>query len=95
MSQVLGQSLLEAGREAIDRRAWREAFDIFTKASLEEPLGPEDLERLADAAWWTGRLEENIEARQKAYAGYLKNNQPRQAAQAAVFLARDYMGKLA
>ena len=95
MSQVVGQSLLEAGREAIDKRAWREAFDIFTKASLEEPLGPEDLERLADAAWWTGRLEENLEARQKAYAGYLKNNQPRQAARTAVFLARDYMGKLA
>ncbi len=95
MSQVLGQSLLEAGREAIDRRAWREAFDIFTKASLEEPLGPEDLERLADAAWWTGRLEENLEARQKAYAGYLKDNHPRQAARTAVYLARDYMGKLA
>jgi class 3 adenylate cyclase len=95
VSQVLGQSLLQAGREAIDRHAWREAFDIFTKAASEQPLGPEDLERLADSAWWTGRLDENLEARQQAYAGYLRSNQPRQAARAAVFLARDYMGKLA
>lgn len=95
MSQALEQSLLESGRRAIENNSWREAFEQLNLAAAAEPLSPEDLERLADAAWWTGRLEENITARQQAYAGYLKGNQPRQAANAAISLASDYMGKLA
>ncbi|MEX2552916.1 MAG: adenylate/guanylate cyclase domain-containing protein [Actinomycetota bacterium] len=95
MSQALEESsILESARHAIDTNAWREAFDLLKQAASAEPLGPEDLERLADAAWWTGQLEESINARQQAYAGYLKRSQPRQAANAAISLASDYMGKL-
>jgi class 3 adenylate cyclase len=94
VSQALEQTLLESGRRAIENNSWHEAFDQFNEAATEEPLAPEDLERLADAAWWTGRLEENISARQQAYAGYLKRNQPLKAANVAVALASDYMGKL-
>jgi len=96
MSRALEESsILESARHAIDTNAWREAFDLLKQAASEEPLGPEDLERLADAAWWTGQLEENINARQQAYAGYLKRGLPRQAANSAISLASDYMGKLA
>lgn len=33
-------------------------------------LSPEELERLADAAWWQSRLEESFTARQRAYSGF-------------------------
>ena len=32
-------------------------------------LSPQDLEALADAAWWLSKTDESIAARQRAYAG--------------------------
>jgi class 3 adenylate cyclase len=95
LSQVLEESPLQAGRDAIARHAWREAYEIFSAADAEEPLGPEDLESLAQAAWWTGRLEECIAARERAYASYLEQKQPRRAAVVALEVSHDYFSKLA
>ena len=95
MSQALEQSVLESARSAIDRNAWREAFELYSEAAKTESLGPHDLEQFADAAWWTGRLQENLTIRQQAYAGYLKEDQPLPAARTAASLSRDYFGNLA
>jgi len=95
MSQALEESSLEAARSAIERNAWHEAFDLYRAAAETQVLGPEDLEELANAAWWTGRLEDNLAFRQQAYTGYVQNNQPAKAARAAAAIARDYMGNLA
>jgi class 3 adenylate cyclase len=95
MSQVLEGSPIDAGREAISRHAWREAFELFSSADEAEPLGAEDLERLAEAAWWTGRLEAAIAARERAYAAFLEKGQPRRAAAAALNVSQDYFSKLA
>ena len=70
MSQVLEESPLQAGRDAVARHAWREAFDLLSVADSTQPLDPEDLEKLAEAAWWTGRLQHCIESRERAFAGY-------------------------
>src|SRR5206468_1215278 len=43
---------LSAGREAIQRHAWQEAFDHLWKADAQRALGAQDLESLAEAAWW-------------------------------------------
>lgn len=37
---------LAAGREALQRHAWREAFEQLRGADTAEPLPPEDLELL-------------------------------------------------
>ncbi len=95
MSQALEESLVQAARSAIHRNAWHEAFDLYRQAAETESLDPEDLEELANAAWWTGRLEENLAFRQQAYTGYLQTNQPGKAARTAASIARDYMGNLA
>ncbi|MDQ3986355.1 MAG: adenylate/guanylate cyclase domain-containing protein [Actinomycetota bacterium] len=95
MSQVLEQSPLEAGRDAIERHAWHEAYELLSAADAAEPLGPEDLESLAQSAWWTGRLEQCISARERAYASYLQRNNPRRAAVVALDVSHDYFGKLA
>jgi class 3 adenylate cyclase len=66
MAQVVDDSLA-AGREAARRRAWREAYELLRGADTDERLTPADLEQLAEAAWWTGHLEEAMTVRERAY----------------------------
>jgi class 3 adenylate cyclase len=90
MAQVVDDSL-EAGREAARRRAWRDAYDLLGRADeANEALTAEDLENLADAAWWTGHLDEAIGLRERAYAASVDAGEPRRAAMLAVLLAMDY-----
>jgi class 3 adenylate cyclase len=89
VSQVLDDSL-EAGREAARKHAWREAYDLLQKAETDGPLGAEDLEFLAESAWWTGRLEEAIEFRERAYAAYVEAGEPRRAALLAMMISGDH-----
>lgn len=95
MSQVIDRSHLEAGRQAIKRHAWREAYDLLGEAAKLEPLGPDDLNDLSDAAWWTGHLEESISNRQLAYAEYLKQDNPVKAGGMACMLCADHFAKRA
>ena len=84
---------LEAGRGAISRHAWKEGFDFLCEADRAEPLLPEDLERLAEAAWWTGRLAACIDARERAHRAFLDAGNHRRAGYQAIELARDYFSK--
>jgi class 3 adenylate cyclase len=86
---------LTAGREAIKRHAWREAFDLLTEASASGLLDPQDLESLGEAAWWTGRLDDCIDARQRAYAAYVASGGHRRAAMVALDVAKDHYAKQA
>ena len=46
---------LEAGRELYQRRAWLDAYESLSRADQATPLGPEDLELLATAAYMLNR----------------------------------------
>ena len=48
---------LDRGRESFGRQAWGDAFALLSAADQESPLEAEDLERLAMAAYLTGRDE--------------------------------------
>lgn len=85
--------LLQSGRDAMDRHAWREGFDLLCDADRAEPLLPEDLERLGEAAWWTGRLGACIDALERAFKSYLDAGKNRRAGYVAIDLARDYLSK--
>ena len=95
MTQATESAPLEAGRKAISDHAWRTAYELFKEADEQESLGAVDLEALADAAWWSGRLEDCISARERAYAAHLGSDSPRRAAAVALRLADDYFSKLA
>jgi class 3 adenylate cyclase len=95
MSQVIERSPLEAGRAAVGKHEWREGFDLLTEADKTDDLGPDDLKLLAEAAWWSGRLEDCIAARQRAFSGYLEDERPRAAAMMALALVDDYQAKRA
>jgi class 3 adenylate cyclase len=92
MNQAVGD--LEAGRNASKQHAWREAFDHLSAIDGPTVLSPEDLERLAEAAWWIGRLDRCVDARERAYALYSEAGNRRRAAFVAVKLAHDYDEKL-
>ena len=59
---------LEAGREAAARGAYADAYALLRGVGQ---LTGEDLEHLAEAAYWTGRLDEAIETRERAYTAHL------------------------
>jgi tetratricopeptide (TPR) repeat protein len=82
---------LEAARAA-SRLAWREAHSIFSAVGDAE-LGPEDLEIFGEAAWWTGKLDQAIRVRERAYASYTAAGDMRSAARMALTLSWDYEGR--
>ena len=88
MTQIVDDSL-EAGREAARRRAWRDAYELLRSADASGTLTAEDLENLAEAAWWTGRLEEAITLRERAYASYGAAGASRSAGLLALTLSID------
>jgi class 3 adenylate cyclase len=92
VSQIVDKTL-KAGLEAARRHAWQEAFDLLSQADATAALPPENLETLAYAAWWTGRLEACISARERAFAARLAADHPRQAAVVAMALAKDHYAK--
>jgi class 3 adenylate cyclase len=90
VSQVLDH--LDAARQAAARHAWRQAYGEFVEAD-EPALGPEDLERFAESAWWTGRIDEAIRLRERAHAAYGASGDALGSARMALMLAWDYEGK--
>src|SRR5918996_232880 len=90
MSQLMDP--LEAAREAAGRLAWRRSYDAYSALERGE-LGPDDLARFADAAWWSGRLDEAIGLRERAYAGYAAAGAELSAARIALTLSWDHSAR--
>jgi hypothetical protein len=84
---------VETAQEAAARYAWREAFDLFAAADAASPLEPDDLDLMAECAWWVGKMRHCIALRERAHAGYLKAGDARRAARVAIELA-DHRGAL-
>lgn len=93
MSQVL-QDPLEAGREAAERGAWPEAYELLIAADKNGTLTGSDLELLSHAAMWTGHLTASIEYAERAYARYSDASEMEKAAMVALALAAEYRNKL-
>jgi class 3 adenylate cyclase len=88
VTDVLGQSTGDRARDALGRHAWTEAYELLSAADAADTLPPDGLELLAEASWWTGRLPAAIDARERAYAGYVKAGEPVMAAAAAAALGQ-------
>ena len=79
-----GDTRLVGVRDALARHDWSTAYDLLSSdPDLDDP---DWLAALADAAWWTGRLAECIEARERAYLLYDELGATREAGQCAVWL---------
>jgi tetratricopeptide (TPR) repeat protein len=86
---------LEGARAAFQRCKWREAYVRFAAANAVGALEAEDLERLAEAAWWVAEGAACIRAREQAYRRYLQRGEPGAAAAVALALAEDHFHRLA
>jgi ATP/maltotriose-dependent transcriptional regulator MalT len=88
MAQRIGDA--QRARDLVGAGAWQEAYELFDGLDPSR-LGPEDLDALADAAWWTCRVDEAIAARQKAHAGHVRAGDARRAGHAAWLLFYDHL----
>jgi class 3 adenylate cyclase len=86
---------LETGRAAAAREAWEEAWEGLAAADRNEALSPPDLELLADAAWWSARPDDSVDALERAFTGYTSTDKPMDAARVALLLAYLAMRRLA
>jgi DNA-binding CsgD family transcriptional regulator len=80
--------LIEA-RAALSRHDWQACFDALTGAGVDSAAPEAEAERLdllADAAWWLGRLDDCIDARERAYLLFDELRDDRRAGQCAVWL---------
>ncbi|MBT2388655.1 LuxR family transcriptional regulator [Streptomyces sp. ISL-1] len=88
--QITGaEQAIEQARDAVAREAWADAYAALRDIDPDR-LTSDDLAALADAAWWTRRVDESIEARKKAYSGYVAAGAARQAGFSAWMLFYEY-----
>ncbi len=62
---------LEQGRQSFEQQAWGKAFAQLSAADVETTLEPDDLERLAMAAYLTGRDQDCEEVLLRAHHAWL------------------------
>ncbi|MDH4103240.1 MAG: LuxR family transcriptional regulator [Thermoleophilia bacterium] len=90
MSQVIDS--LDDARAAGARQAWRDAYAGYGNVDPKE-LTPSDLETYAEAAWWSGKLDEAIGLRERAHTVFNATGDKHGAARMALALAWDYEGR--
>ena len=81
---------LEAARSAVRDRRWLEAFRLLSDADVEQPLAIEDIERLGESAFWSGKHAAAVAARERAYAAHLEAGERRAAAAVALALVSNF-----
>jgi class 3 adenylate cyclase len=90
MSQVIDS--LDEARAAAGRQAWRAAYAAFGDVDAGE-LAAADFENYGEAAWWSGKIDEAIAHRERAYSAYSALGDPIGAARMALALCWDNEGK--
>jgi DNA-binding NarL/FixJ family response regulator len=74
--------LLIAARAAHMRRDWHACYDAFTRAEEDNPLGTDDLDALAVAAWQTGRGKESVRITERVFTRLVRTDPPSAAMKA-------------
>jgi DNA-binding CsgD family transcriptional regulator len=82
-----GMDPLEHGRACCGRRDWGGAYAALRSADEEAPLDAEDLDRLANAAYFTGRDREFEQILERLYRVHCQSGDRPRAARCAFWLA--------
>ena len=80
---------LERARRALEAHAWQQAYEAFL-ALDEQGLSSDDLERLAESAWWSAHPNESIEAFGRAFGAFSTEGRGRDAARVGLRLALEH-----
>ena len=78
---------LDRGRDAFRRNAWLDAHAHLSTADRDNVLEPDDLERLATAAYLVGKDTDSTDAWTRAHQGFLGRGDVERAARCAFWLA--------
>ena len=84
---------LERGRELFARKAWAESHRLLQSADRDVPLAPEDLERLAIAAYLVGQDDDCEAITARAHQSFLDRGDREGAARAAFWLGFALLGR--
>jgi DNA-binding CsgD family transcriptional regulator len=84
---------LSQGRDAFARKAWGQAFALLSAADTESPLEPDDLERLALAAYLMGRVPDSDVILARAHQEFLSRGQVTRAVRCAWWLALSLLNR--
>ena len=87
MSERSADDAVAQGRAALASGAWSEAYARLAAADALTPLEPEDLDRLASAAFLVGQDAASVQFRTRAHNAFLERDQPKRAAASAFWLA--------
>jgi ATP/maltotriose-dependent transcriptional regulator MalT len=82
---------LEPGRASCARGAWRDAYEALSRADRSSPLGPDDLELLATAAYMLGNEPEYIAGLERVHHRHLDAGATLPAARAAFWAGMHLM----
>jgi DNA-binding CsgD family transcriptional regulator len=88
---VGGVDELERGRESYATRAWVDAYESLSRADQAAPLGAEDLELLARAAYMLGRDENYVRVLERAHHAYLDAGDSPHAARCAWWVGHNLL----
>lgn len=77
---------LERGREAYSSEAWLDAYESLSAADRLAPLGPADLELLANSAYMLGREAEYLNLLERAHRAHLDGGRPLAAVRCAFWI---------
>ncbi|HET6712652.1 MAG TPA: adenylate/guanylate cyclase domain-containing protein [Actinomycetota bacterium] len=83
MSQPADDSVLDRAREAMDRKAWDEAYGLLSEADHSRRLDQDALATLADTAYLAGHPEEAIDAWERVHAAAVRAGEDERGAGAA------------
>jgi len=90
----MADATLNEARACVARRAWDRAYELYARARAERELDPDDLDRFAKAAYWSGRSDESTSIREAAYAAYVARGDDDRAALCALTLRRQHLSNL-
>jgi DNA-binding CsgD family transcriptional regulator len=79
--------ILERGRASFGALAWADAYEALSAADRKTPLAPEDLERLAAAAYLAGHDDDSAVTWERAHRELLRRGDAHGAARCAFWLA--------
>jgi ATP/maltotriose-dependent transcriptional regulator MalT len=80
-------------REALSALDWATAFDAFTSLADDPKASAEDLEGLAHAAWWLGRMEVSADAHERAHQMYADSGQTDGSVMTAIYLSYHHFNR--
>jgi DNA-binding CsgD family transcriptional regulator len=88
---MAGADALDQGRRSFARQAWGDAYAQLSAADRQAPLEPEDLERLATAAYLMGRDDDGADVGARAHHEFLRRGEVERAVRCAFWLAFGFL----